>query len=197
MRASSGKAVRTPDFLQDDVVDVAQRLLGCVLERELDSQILTGRIVETEAYHQADAASHSYKGRTLRTDVMFGPAGHAYVYFTYGMHYCLNIVADREGVGAGVLIRAIEPLDGLDVMRHLRQGKPDKQLTNGPGKLCQALAIDGSFNGHDLTKAPLRLQVRPPLPLERIVQTTRIGISKDIHRPWRFYERGNVFVSKH
>lgn len=183
-------------FLADDVVAAAQRLLGCVLVRELDGRRLAGKIVETEAYHQADAASHSYKGRTPRTEVMFGPPGFAYVYFTYGMHYCMNVVTGPPGEGSAVLIRALEPLHGIEAMRAHRRTAPDTQLTNGPAKLCQALQITKSFSGHDLRAAPLQLEARPPLPCSAIVQTTRIGISRAQDRPWRFYVRGNPYISR-
>jgi DNA-3-methyladenine glycosylase len=165
--------------------DVAPRLLGCELVREIDGHRLVGRIVETEAYDQADAASHSYKGQTPRTDVMFGPSGHLYVYFTYGMHYCCNIVTGPSGHGSAVLIRAIEPLSG-DFPRS----------TNGPAKLCQALGIDKAWNGHDLSQQPLQLVIRPPWPQTDIVQTTRVGISRAQDVPWRFYLRGNPHVSR-
>lgn len=184
------------DFLSGDATAAASRLLGCLLVRELDGERLVGKIVETEAYHQSDAASHSYKGRTPRTDVMFGPAGFLYVYFTYGMHYCMNVVTGAEGEGSAVLIRAIEPLEGQDAMLINRRGMGGVQLTNGPAKVCQALQIDKSWNGHDLRTGGLLLQNQPPLLEAEIVQTTRIGISKDIDRPWRFYIRDNPFVSK-
>lgn len=183
-------------FLNDAPEVVARRLLGCLLIREIDGQKLVGRIVETEAYHQSDAASHSYKGRTPRVDVMFGPAGFAYVYFTYGMHYCMNVVTGPEGEGSAVLIRALEPLEGLDVMAQNRHGAALQQLTSGPAKLCQALQIDKTFNGHDLRVSPLILQIEPPVGDKEIVQATRIGISQEVDRPWRFYIRGNAFVSK-
>ncbi len=184
------------DWLSEPAEVVAPQLLGCILERELDGQLLRGRIVETEAYSQSDAASHSYRGRTPRTDVMFGPAGHLYVYFTYGMHYCCNIVAGPDGQGAAVLIRALEPLDGLEVMRHRRRGLDDRQLTNGPAKLCQAFDINKTWNGHDLSQAPLRLIRQPAVPQDQIVQTTRVGISRAKDVPWRFYLKDNHFVSK-
>lgn len=183
-------------FLNSAAELAAPRLLGCVLERELDGQLLRGRIVETEAYDQTDAASHSYHGRTPRTDVMFGPSGHVYVYFTYGMHYCMNIVCGPEGYGSAVLIRALEPLEGLEIMTRHRGGKPDGELTNGPAKLCQALSIDKAFNGHDLRRQPLRLHVRPALAPGQIVQTTRVGISHAQDVPWRFYLQGNRYVSR-
>lgn len=189
-------AKRDFSFLSGDAAQVARRLLGCLLIRELDGQRLVGRIVETEAYHQTDAASHSYKGRTPRSEVMFGPAGRLYVYFTYGMHYCMNIVTGKLGEGSAVLIRAIEPLEGEDIMRHLRQGAEGARVSNGPAKVCQALAIDKNYNGHDLHEPPLQLQILPALPKQAIAQTTRIGISKDIHRVWRFYTRDNPFVSR-
>ena len=175
---------------------VAPRLLGCELVRELDGHVLRGRIVETEAYDQTDAASHSYKGQTPRTDVMFGPAGHLYVYFTYGMHYCCNIVVGGKGHGAAVLIRAIEPLEGQEIMGRNRHGAMGQNLTNGPAKLCQGLKIDKRFNGHDLRETPLRLALKPALTQDQIVQTTRIGISRAADVPWRFYEKDNIFVSK-
>jgi DNA-3-methyladenine glycosylase len=189
-------AIQLETFLSGSALETAPRLLGCLLIRELDGRQLIGRIVETEAYDQADAASHSYKGRTPRTDVMFGPAGRAYVYFTYGMHYCFNVVSGQAGYGCGVLIRALEPLEGLDIMTENRGLSDRKQLTNGPAKLCQALAIDRSFNGQDLSLMPLRLELCPPLPQTDIVQTTRIGITKETDKPWRFYIKNNPYVSK-
>jgi DNA-3-methyladenine glycosylase len=128
---------------------------------------------------------------------MFGPAAHLYVYFTYGMHYCCNIVCGPEGEGAGVLIRGLEPLAGIELMQTNRGGIAQSQLTNGPAKICQAMRIDRSFNGHDLRTEPIKLIVRPPLKPDQIVQTTRIGISKAKDVPWRFYERDNAFVSVH
>ena len=188
--------VDSVDFLRGDVTEVAQRLLGCYLVMHTKNDTVTLRIVETEAYHQTDAASHSYKGRTPRTDVMFGPAGILYVYFTYGMHYCMNVVTGPEGEGSAVLIRAAEPLEGLDILRHNRLNQPDGQLTNGPAKLCQALGITREWNGHDLQQEPLRLVVQPPVNQKDIVQTTRIGISQAQEKPWRFYIRDNSYVSK-
>ena len=175
---------------------VARRLLGCILTRTLDGKTLSGRIVETEAYKQSDAASHSYRGKTPRTNVMFGPPGHLYVYFTYGMHYCCNVVVGPEGYGSAVLIRAIEPLEGEDQMLLLRKGRGQHQLTNGPAKVCQALAIDKTCNGHDLARPPIALELLPPVAADQIVQTTRVGISKAVDEPWRFYIRGNPYVSK-
>lgn len=174
--------------------EVAPRLLGCLLVRDFHGQKLIGRIVETEAYDQSDAASHSYKGQTPRTEVMFGPPGFAYVYFTYGMHYCMNVVCGPTGTGSAVLIRALEPLEGLLSMMQARQNRAD--LTNGPAKLCQSLRIDKALNGHDLSTPPLCVEIKPPLKVEQITQTTRIGISRAQDQPWRFYITGNRFVSK-
>lgn len=191
--------MQNPDFLflQELPEVAAKRLLGCLLVREIGSKRLVGRIVETEAYHQNDAASHSYKGRTPRVAVMFGPAGFAYVYFTYGMHYCMNVVTGPEGEGSAVLIRTLEPLEGLEGMAENRRGlSSGVQLTNGPAKLCQALQINKTFNGHDLRQAPLILQINPAVKDREIIKTTRIGISREIDRPWRFYLRDNAFVSR-
>jgi DNA-3-methyladenine glycosylase len=167
-----------------------------VLERTLDTQLLRVRIVETEAYDQTDVASHSYKGMTPRTEVMFGTSGHLYVYFTYGMHYCCNIVVGPAGHGSAVLIRAVEPLAGETEMAARRGGRHNIELTNGPAKLCQALAIDKALNGHDLRLPPLKLVTKSPLPIDQIIQTTRIGISRAQDQPWRFYIANNPYVSK-
>jgi DNA-3-methyladenine glycosylase len=182
------------DFLIQASHLVAPRLLGCYLERDYDGQKLVVKIVETEAYDQTDAASHSYTGRTPRTDVMFGPPGHLYVYFTYGMHYCCNIVTGKPGNGSAVLIRAAEPVGDTRIMQANR-GK-QKDLTNGPAKLCQALAIGRNMNGHDLRRAPFKLIVKPPILTKELVQTTRIGISRAQDVPWRFFISSNPFVSK-
>lgn len=187
-------------ILESSADAAARRLLGSVITRELPGGgRLAGRIVETEAYDQTDAASHSYRGRTPRTDVMFGPAGRLYVYFTYGMHYCANIVTGREGHAAAVLIRAIEPLEGAEIMAANRgnAARSIHELTNGPAKFCQAFGIDTAMNGHDLLRPPVTLELgAAPLSDDEIVQTTRIGISQAKDVPWRFYIRGNPFVSK-
>lgn len=175
--------------------DAARRLLGCELVRTIDGRQARVRIVETEAYHQMDAASHSFSGRTPRTDVMFGPAGRMYVYFTYGMHYCCNVVTGPEGEGSAVLIRAVEPMTGEDLLYENRD-KSGLELTNGPAKLCQALAIRREFSGHDLRQPPLQLELRTELPANEMIQTTRIGITKAIDEPWRFYLNGNAYVSR-
>lgn len=174
-------------------IDAARRLLGCILEREIDGRTVRVMIVETEGYDETDAASHSFNGRTPRTDVMFGPAGHLYVYFTYGMHYCCNIVTGKEGEGSAVLIRAVQPLVGEDILEK-RRGKTGIMVTNGPAKLCQALGIDKKMNGHDLKEGPLKLVLQPSLK-DGIVQTTRIGISKAKEVKWRFYIESSAFVS--
>lgn len=176
-------------------VEAARRLLGCELERELDGHKVRVRIVETEAYDQTDAASHSFNGQTPRTDVMFGHAGHLYVYFTYGMHYCCNVVVGEPGYGAAALLRAVEPIENEAIMQRRRQ-KSGTELSNGPAKLCQALDIDKRMNGHDLSQSPLQLIMRPTLAQADIVVTQRIGISREKERLWRFYIRGNSYVSK-
>lgn len=184
------------NILQQASEVTAPRLLGCELVRDIDGQRLRCRIVETEAYDQSDAASHSYKGRTPRTDVMFGPPGHLYVYFTYGMHYCCNVVTGVEGEGAAVLIRAVEPLEGETIMSARRRGLSGIEITNGPAKLCQALGIDRSMNGHDLRQSPLRLIIYPAAPKNKIVQTIRVGITQAQDMPWRFYLKDNKYVSR-
>ena len=182
-------------FLDSRASEAAPRLLGCELVRTYEGKELRVKIVETEAYDQTDVASHSYKGMTERTRVMFGSSGHLYVYFTYGMHYCCNIVVGGDGVGAAVLLRAVEPIEGSEVMEGLRN-KRGYELTNGPAKVCQALAIDKALNGHDLRSGQLQLIPLPPVDDTFITQTTRIGISKGKDVPWRFYLTDNPYVSR-
>lgn len=176
--------------------EVAPRLLGCQLIRQVGDQRIVVRIVECEAYDQTDPASHSYRGPSKRNGVMFGPRGHLYVYFTYGMHYCANIVTGPKDHGSGVLIRAVEPVEGLELIRANRPGISDRQLTNGPAKTAQALAIDFELSGHDLNQPPLQLLVQPAVPATAITAGPRIGISRAIDQPWRFYLTGNPYVSK-
>jgi DNA-3-methyladenine glycosylase len=167
---------------------VARALIGMVLAHDDGTRLRRGRIVETEAYlGPRDLAAHSARGRTLRTEVMFGPPGHAYVYFIYGFWNCLNVVTGREGVPHAVLLRALEPLDGLN------------ERTCGPGLLCRALGIDRSLNGADLRGAVLWLEsADPKAPPARIARTTRIGVDYAgdwARRPWRFFDRDSPWVS--
>jgi DNA-3-methyladenine glycosylase len=191
------KKVATENFkeLDGNADTVARRLLGCLIEREVDGQIIQLRIVETEAYDQTDAASHSYNGRTPRIETMFGPAGRAYVYFTYGMHYCCNIVVGAPGYGAAVLVRALEPLGDTAALELRRKGKSGVDLTNGPAKLCQALGINLDLNGHDLSQLPFRLVLQPQLESAVITTTTRIGITRAKDAMWRYYITDNPYVS--
>lgn len=175
--------------------EVAPRLLGCLLERTLEGKTVLLKIVETEAYAETDEASHSFKGKTNRTSIMFGEAGHLYVYFTYGMHYCCNVVTGRNGEGSAVLIRALEPLSGEELLDQYRP-VGGVQRTNGPAKLCQALNITAELNGHSLAEPPLRLIEQPPLHHDEIIRTSRIGISKAKDAPLRFYIKAHPYVSK-
>lgn len=190
------QAIDPLDFLNGTADIIAPRLLGCSLEHTINGKLIRARIVETEAYDESDAASHSYKHKTERTRVMFGPAGQLYVYFTYGMHYCCNVVVGPEGYGAAVLIRALEPLAGEAIMALGRPGHTGQDLTNGPAKLCQAFGIDKALNGHDLRQEPLKLVARPALSAAQIVQTTRVGINQAKDVKWRFYMKNNSYVSK-
>ncbi len=195
-----------PEFFAGDTLIVARALLGARLVRMLNGQRLSGIIVEGEAYiGQDDTACHASRGRTPRNEVMFGPPGHAYVYFTYGLHWMLNVVTEEEEFPAAVLLRAIHPLEGLETMRTLRQSKGrcrrDRELTSGPARLTQALAIDGAFNGADLVAGgELWLEPGDPLPDEAVQRGPRIGIKyaaeKDRQSPWRFWVRDNPYVSR-
>jgi DNA-3-methyladenine glycosylase len=153
-----------------------------------------GRIVETEAYDGEDPASHSYSGPTERNFAMFGPPGHAYVYRSYGIHWCLNFVCREQGHGAGVLIRALEPVAGLDLMRERRGTSDEWLLCSGPGKLCQALGVTHALNGASLAGAPFEL-APAPAGIE-VVTGPRVGISKAVDVPWRFGLAGSRYVSK-
>ncbi len=188
-------------FFAQDTVSVAKALLGCYLVREYAGTLLVGRIIETEAYvGPDDLASHAAVGRTPRNAVMFGPPGHAYVYLIYGMHHCLNVVTEREGYPAAVLIRAIEPVHGLDLMRRHRGGRSFRDLTNGPGKVCQALAIDRGLNGHDLCVGhALWIAAGESPPPEAITAGPRVGVRGDDRArtvPWRFALYGHPGVSR-
>lgn len=211
-----------PDFLENPSDVAAPLLLGCTLTRTItlngEKHKLVARIVETEAYDQDDPASHAFGGPSERNAAMFGPAGHLYVYVSYGMHHCCNVVCGPEGFGSGCLVRAVEPLEGIEVMRELREaGRAGKaqagheaeqarrvrkhplklhDLTNGPGKVCAALGIDKGLYGHDLTVEPLVLDFAPLLPGETIGRSPRVGISKNADAPKRFFIEGNAFVSR-
>jgi DNA-3-methyladenine glycosylase len=171
-------------FLSQDAVRVARQLIGWRFYRRDGEQLVGGTIAETEAYNQDDNASHSYRGKTPRTEVMFGPAGRLYVYFTYGMHYCVNIVAGPEGRGEAVLLRAIIPDAGIDIIRARRHNRPDYELTNGPAKICQALDINLDDRGKVLNSSEFLLL--PPIKQLKTKATPRIGITRDTHRLWRF-----------
>jgi DNA-3-methyladenine glycosylase len=180
-------------FYARPVVDVARDLLGCVVEHGATS----GVIVETEAYHETEPACHAYVGLTDRTRVLFGPPGIAYVYRSYGIHALLNAVCEPEGVGAAVLVRALEPLSGLDAMRSRRGLSRVEDLCSGPGKLTQALGIELGENGTDLASGPVRFGPPPPGWEDvEIVTGVRIGITKAPDLPWRFCAVGSRSVSR-
>ena len=178
-------------------VQAAPLLLGCTLSRQTPQGTIKVKIVETEAYHQDDSASHSFRGITPRTEPMFEAGGRLYVYFTYGMHYCLNIVTGPAGRGEAVLIRAAEPVEGIEAMQANRGISDIRNLTNGPGKLAQALGIfDTSLSGKILNKSSILLEAGEPTGRIEVTAGPRIGITKAIDQPWRFYVKDNPFVSR-
>jgi len=186
-------------FYARTALKVAPDLLGCLVVREWQGKRLVGRVVEVEAYlGKEDAASHAYRGPTPRNQAMFGPAGIAYVYLIYGMYHCLNVVTGQDGDAQAVLIRALEPVAGLEVMRQ-RRGKEDvRNLTSGPGKLCQALDIDKRFDGHDLTAGSTLWLASGQHPDQAICTSPRVGVRGNDHAlraSWRFFLEGNAFVS--
>ena len=196
-----GGACLPRTFYARDTLTVARALLGKRLVRLLDGTRVAGRIVEVEAYvGEMDSACHAYRGLTARNATMFGPPGHAYVYFIYGMHHCVNVVTDREGYPAAVLIRALAPVEGIDTMRALRAGRSDRELTNGPAKLCYALSIDRALDGADLVDGgALWIEDDPGAPAPEIAAGPRVGVRGDrwaLEVPWRFWIRGNPHVSR-
>ena len=181
-------------FFERPVVTVARDLLGRLLVHESPEGVTVGRIVETEAYRGADdPASHAYR-LTPRSRIMAGPPGIAYVYFTYGNHFCANVVADRKGTASAVLLRALEPVAGIDLMAARRGTSSPRLLASGPGRLTRAMGIDRRHNGWDLTRPPLFIaDARPGR--RRIAAGPRIGIRRATNRPWRFFLRDSLYVT--
>jgi DNA-3-methyladenine glycosylase len=175
---------------------VARELLGFALVRKLEGERLSGTIVETEAYRgRRDPASHAYRGMTKRNEVMFGPAGHAYVYFTMGIHHCLNVTTEPAGTPAAVLIRALEPVEGIELMQRNRGVKDIHRLAMGPGNLTKALGIGSEMNGEDLIFSRT-LFLEKGKPISEVGISSRVGISRGVSSKWRFFVRGNPSVSK-
>jgi DNA-3-methyladenine glycosylase len=181
--------------LPKDAEEMARYLIGKTLVRELGEKRLSGRIVETEAYVVGDAAAHSFRGQTASNRSLFLEGGHSYVYFTYGNHFMLNVSSGPEGVGSGVLLRGVEPLEGIDVMERNRGTERLFDLTRGPGRLAAAFGITKQLDGLDMTQKGLLWLGRPVRTVGKIGVSVRIGISKEMDRLLRFYERGNPFVS--
>ncbi len=176
---------------------MAKKLLGRILVRRLRGKTLSGKIVEVEAYRgMDDPASHAYGGETARNRVMFGEAGHAYVYFTYGFHFCLNVTTEKVGVAGAVLIRALQPVGGVEMMMRNREKTDLVELTNGPGKLTRALRIDRELNGEDLvTSRRLFIAMSDDVNF-KIRESSRIGVDEGLEFKWRYFVEGNQFVSK-
>lgn len=191
-------------FFSSSTTSLAKKLLGMFLVSESDRGVSVGRIVETEAYlSRNDPACHASKGMTKRNAQMFGEPGRGYVYLIYGMYHCFNVVTAKNGVGEAVLVRALEPVHGIELMQKRRGGKPIPELCSGPGKLTIALGINEKHNGGCLRTGPLKLYSREafpdlasPMKRVKVVQTTRIGITKGAELPLRFYIEGSSFVSK-
>jgi DNA-3-methyladenine glycosylase len=180
----------TRSFFARSVHEVAPDLIGAVL---LVNGV-GGRLIEVEAYHHTDPAAHSYIGPTERNAVMFGPPGYAYVYRSYGIHWCLNFVCEPAGSASAVLIRAIEPIEGLAVMRRRRGVAEERLLCSGPGRVCEALGVTRAHNGLTLTAAPFALFAR--CGDEAVIAGPRIGITKAVEKPWRYGLKGSRFLSK-
>ncbi len=186
----------TRAFFSRDPVTVARDLLGRILFYRTPEGLLAGRIVETEAYTgEADPASHAFRGRTARNAVMFGAAGHAYVYFSYGVHYCLNVTADAPGVAGAVLLRAPEPLAGVEIMRRHGDDGPEVRLLSGPGKIGRGFELDLKDNGRDFTRGSLGLAAGAPVSDHEVAVSRRIGISRAVGLPYRFSVIGSRSVS--
>ncbi len=191
------------DFYTRELLVVSKELLGKIFVKNENNTLTAGKIVEVEAYNgSVDEAAHTFNGKTKRNEVMFREGGFLYVYFTYGTHYCCNVVTGKEGLGTAVLIRAIEPIKGVELMvknrfgRDLVNEKEKFNLTSGPGKFCQAMKIDKSCYGTDLTGNNIYILDVPKVDDEKIVTTIRVGIKKSVDLPWRFYIKDNPYVSR-
>jgi len=198
MRAAKKGNVLNRSFYCRNTLTVAKQLLGKLLVRELPEGKVAGKIVEVEAYRGSDdPASHAYKGKTQRNQIMFGEGGYAYIYFIYGKHFCLNVTTEKVGVPGAVLIRAVEPVYGIEIMKRKRRTENVRNLTNGPGKLTQAMDITVELNGWDLTRGEklyiCDLDVVEPF---EVVSSGRIGVKAGADKPWRFFIKGNLFVSR-
>lgn len=206
---NSIQAVKLPtkkidkSFYQRELLKVAKELLGKILVKKEEKKIIAGKIVEVEAYHgDFDEAAHSFHGITKRTEIMFNEGGYLYVYFTYGAHHCCNVVTGKKGQGTAVLIRAVEPLSGIDEMirnRFRRKLKSEKEifnLTSGPGKTCQAFGINRTYSGTDLTGNQIFILDDEKIPNKAIGISTRIGITKSVDLPWRFFIKNNSYLSR-
>ena len=189
MSVMGGRLISGIDYTQNAPV-VARRLIGSLLL--VDG--VGGVIVETEAYDETEAASHAFRGITARTAVLFGSPGHAYVYLSYGVHWCLNFVCREAGHGAGVLIRALQPTAGIAQMGARRHQENPRLLCAGPGRLCQALAVNGDLNGRRIDRAPFRISPPPVQP--EVVVGTRIGITKAAAKAWRYGLKGSAYLSR-
>lgn len=194
-------------FYLQPTLRVARDLLGKYFVRKLRNKTLIGKIVEVEAYCKNDPASHSYRGKTQRNEVMFWRGGHLYVYFTYGMHFCANVVTQEEEIGEAVLIRAVEPVEGINFMiKNRARGRSGEmecwsnggmeELTNGPAKFCQAFGIGREENGVDLLGDEIFVARGERIPAAKIGRSSRIGIKNGREKKWRFFVKGNKFVSK-
>ena len=194
-RPSSGLPL---SFYDRDTEIVARELLGAILECRTPEGVAAGRIVETEAYlGEHDAACHAVAGETGRTRWLYGPPGMAYVYFIYGAHWCFNAVTRAAGLPSAVLVRALEPVEGVELMRTRRKNpRAERDLTNGPGKLCAALGIEGSHNGLRLDRLPLRIREAEPVPDPAVMVSPRIGITKAADWPLRWFVAESPWVSK-
>jgi DNA-3-methyladenine glycosylase len=189
------RRIRRSD-LPVDIVALARFLIGKILVHELRGQRTSGRIVEVEAYPVDDPAGHAFSGKTQRNASLYLARGHAYVYFVYGMYYCLNISSEKPGIGAGVLFRALEPLEGIELMKKRRPSSSLRDLARGPGRLTVAMAIDARYDGVDLcTDRSLWLGTSDSEYHGAVAASTRIGLSRATSKRWRFYERGSKFVS--
>jgi len=191
------------DFYIRPVLVVAKDLLGKVLVKKEGNRVFAGRIIEVEAYDgKIDKASHSFNGKTKRNEVMFNEGGYFYVYFTYGAHFCCNVVTGKLNHGAAVLIRAVEPLLGINKMienrfgRELKSEKEIYNLTSGPGKVCKAFGFNKEHSGLDLTNSPIFIVNQPKLKKNMIGVSKRIGIIKSVSLPWRFFEIRNPYLSR-